>query len=1367
MKIPKPFLLAGACLLAGMAAHAGVTVTVGHHDNDEARPGFKFSNLPAPTAANAARGAKFVLIDGQRDPNGGELSQLNDGKLPGEGDAPGQNFFFNAGTAGGRLEVDLGGCMPIQEVHSYSWHPGSRGPQVYDLYASDGTATGFNAAPKQGTDPAMCGWKLLARVNTKPAAAEESGGQYGVRITDTNGRLGKYRYLLFAVARAEAEDDFGNTFYSEIEVISPEGTATPTTVAKAFPSDPLKDPLPMVGTDAHGHAYPGATVPFGMVQLSPDTPIQGWDGCSGYHYSDSAIVGFSHTHISGTGCGCLGDVMLMPTVGKVWLEAGTPGQGYVSRFSHAQEQATPGSYSVFLQDPQVAVELAATARCGFHKYTFPATDQAHIILDLVHSVGNSPLESAVTVEGNDTISGYRFSNGWGGRRAVYFVMQFSKPFAAFGLEQNGQLLADGVKAARGRNLKGYVSYQTKAGEAIYVKVGISGTGLEGARKNLAAEIPGWNFAGVRSAAVKQWAQVFDAVQIQTFDPHIRSTFYANMYLSCLAPVLFNDVDGSYRGYDHQNHTGATFQNYSTFSIWDIYRAEWPLLTLLQPARINDMVQSMLAEYQELGRHSTPIWPLWGNETWCMIGYHSVDMIAEAWLSGFHGFDVEAAYQAMRDTAMQDRNGLQTYKQLGYVASQPGAAATSCTLEYTYDDWCIARLAAALGKPADAQLFYQRAANYRNLFDTSTGFFRGRKASGAWRYPFVANGLVGDEYTEADAWQYAFGIQQDVPGMISLYGGEQGFVQKLDALFTADSFIRTSIPDISGLIGQYSQGDEQCHHVAYLYDYAGVPSKTQQHVREVMATLYDDTPTGQCGNVDCGQMAAWYVFSALGFYPLNPNSGIYAIGSPVVNKAVVHLDRDTYHGRTFTVLARNNSAVNIYIQSATLNGEPLTKPWLTAAQITAGGTLRLVMGPQPNLAWGAAVADRPPATMPAGFQYPPLPAPSQDQAARLTLPIRVVCGSDEPVGDFVPDPEMISGSLGHADATIDTSAPHAAPAGVYQGECYGSDFAYTFPVPADEHYLVRLHFAEVFDNGRGSRLENIKLNGRPALTHFDIFAAGGGMNKAVVREFPDIAPDARGNIVVRIQADPASPDQNAKISGIEILRQDAGSPDKFQFKTSDGQTEITIDTTAAPDLQDWAQHQLAPVLADWYPKIAALLPSDGYTAPAHFPITIKPMEGVAYTTGTGVFVSDQWIRDQIHGESIGSLVHELVHVVQHFGGQGSRRNPGWLVEGSADYLRWFNYEPQSHGADLVWLKHLRRFTPKYDGSYRMTANFLNWVSLKYDKNLVMKLNAAMREGRYADSLWQDFTGKTAPELGAEWTAEVEAQLALGKATTPKP
>ena len=752
------------------------------------------------------------------------------------------------------------------------------------------------------------------------------------------------------------------------------------TPISAAPPSPVESVNPFVGTDAHGHTYPGATVPFGMVQLSPDTNTDGWDSCSGYHYSGTAIRGFSHTHLTGTGCGDLGDVLLMPTVGDVRLD------NPESRFSHAHEHASPGYYRVFLDDPQVTAELTATARAGFHKYTFPASDSAHIVLDLVHGIGNSVYEGGLTVEGPDTISGYRKTHGWAYDRAVYFVMQFSRPFDSVGIEQDGSRLASDTRAARGQRIKAFVSYKTTANEAILVKVGISGTGIDGARKNLLAEIPGWDFAGTRAAAARQWNQALGAVEIETPDPHVRATFYSNLYLSFLAPTLFNDVDGTYRGANHQNQS-ATFQNYTELSLWDTFRAENPLLTIVQPRRVDDLVQTMFAQYTQFGQHNLPIWPLWGNETWCMIGNHSIPIIADAYLKGFRGYDAEAIYQAMRDTAMQNRRGLRDYKTLGYVASQPGRQAASLTLEYAYDDWCLARMAAALGHTDDARMFYTRAANYRNLFDATTGFLCGRKADGSWRTPFNSHGSVGDEYTEADAWQYLFMVQQDIPGLIRIYGGDSKFLARFDALLAENSSYHPYIPDISGMIGQYSQGDEQCHHVAYVPAYAGAPWKTQKLVRQVMATLYNDTPAGQCGNDDCGEMSAWYVLSALGFFPANPASGVYILGSPVVSKAVIHLDPSHYKnakGGTFTIIAANNSPANIYIQSATLNGQPLHRSWFTHAELASGGTLCLSMGPKPNLVWGHAEADRPQSEMPADLHYAALPAPSVFHIPALPL-----------------------------------------------------------------------------------------------------------------------------------------------------------------------------------------------------------------------------------------------------------------------------------------------------------------------------------------------------------------------------------------------
>ena len=920
---------------------------------------------------------------------------------------------------------------------------------------------------------------------------------------------------------------------------APKSSVPKSFAPKSAVPSPSASVNPFVGTAEHGHTYPGATAPFGLVQLSPDTRTEGWDGCSGYHHDDTTIQGFSHTHLTGTGAADLGDVLLMPTVGPVHLDLGTPGNGYISRFSHATEVAHPGYYSVFLDDPKVKAELTATARAGFHRYTFPATDSAHFVLDLVHGIGCTVYEAGLTVEGTDTISGYRKTHGWAGDRSVYFVMKFSRPFGAAGIEQDGARLAPEARTATGAHLKAFVTYKTAAGEALLVKVGISGTGIDGARRNLDAEIPNWDFDGARKKTAAVWAQALGKVEIQTPNPHVRATFYTNLYQSSLAPTLFNDADGTYRGMDRRNHAGAGFQNYTEMSLWDTFRSENPLLTLVQPARVSDIVHTMTAHYGELGQHSLPVWPLWGNETNCMIGYHSIPVIADAYFKGFKGFNAEAAYQDMRDTAMQNRSGLSDYKTLGYVASRPGRGATSWTLEYAYDDWCLARMATALGHKDDAKLFYARAANYRNVFDRTTGFMRGRKADGSWRTPFQANGLVNDEYTEADAWQYAFSVQHDVPGLIKLYGGDAGFLHKFNAMLSADSSFHPYLPDITGMIGQYAQGDEQCHHVAYLPSYAGAAWQTQSLVRQVMRTFYDDTAAGQCGNDDCGQMSAWYVFSALGFFPVNPASGDYVIGSPLVSRAVLHLDPAYYpdaKGHAFTVVAQNNSARNMFVQSATLNGVPLKRTWFTHADIARGGELRLLMGPNPNKSWGAALADRPRSGMPAGMTLAALPAPAPPPAppARLTLPVRL--SAAEGAGGFTSDEAYTDGGSAKGDAPIDLSTPNAAPAAVYRSERYGTPLVYTLPVPLGGPYTVRLHFAELFDDGPGMRIENVSINGARVLTDFEIFKAAGGLNKAVVKDFPGVRPDKSGNIILSFAATAASPDKNAKVSGIEILPQ---------------------------------------------------------------------------------------------------------------------------------------------------------------------------------------------------------------------------------------
>lgn len=885
---------------------------------------------------------------------------------------------------------------------------------------------------------------------------------------------------------------------------------------------------PLVGTAEHGHTYPGAQVPFGMVQVSPDTPMQGWDGSSGYHYSDSVIRGFSHTHLMGTGCAALGDVLLMPTVGAVSLNQ----DNYSSPFSHSQEVASPGYYRVFLQKPGVTAELSATARAGIQRYTFPASNDSHVVIDLQHSVSDTVLDSTLKIENSTTISGTRAVNGWGGRREVYFVMQFSRPFDSSGIEQDGARLTPGTTQSRGQSVKSFVSFKTRAGEQILVKVGISGTGVEGARKNLNAEIPGFDFNGVRGRAMNGWNDLLGKIQIETSDPQVRRTFESNYYQSCLAPVLFNDVDKTYRGADKRNHAG-TFDNYTTFSLWDIFRAQAPLLTIVAPGRVPDMVNSMVTFNRERGVNEMPVWPLWGNETGTMIGYHSAPVVVDAYLKGFQGFDPETAYQALKATALNPRNGQDEFNNRGYVVSSTTGSkqSVSRSLEFAYDDWCISQMAQKLGHTADAQMFLQRSANYRNLYDQTVGFMRGRKEDGTWRRPFNPRQLVWADYTEANAWQYSWSAMQDLPGLVQIMGGDGPFVNKLDSLFTEKAGVLANIPDITGLIGQYAHGNEPVHHVAYLYNYAGAPYKTQARVRQIMSTLYNDTPAGAPGNNDCGQMSAWYVWSAMGFYPVNPVGGVYVLGSPNVDKATIRLSPS---GRTFTMIAAGNSPKNVYIQSATLNGQPLTNSYFTQDQLMAGGTLLLQMGPNPNVNWGRAPGSRPPSGMPANFRYAALPAPSPPKSqVALTLPIRVVAGSDEKAGAFVPDESMEDGAVNGNNARVDVSAPGAAPEAVYQSERYGADVTYRYPVPAGKRYTVRLHFAEIFGAKPGERVENIDLNGARVLSNFSV-ATEAGQNKAVVKEYKNIAPDAQGAITVRVAAAPGSADQNAKISGIEIF-----------------------------------------------------------------------------------------------------------------------------------------------------------------------------------------------------------------------------------------
>ena len=738
---------------------------------------------------------------------------------------------------------------------------------------------------------------------------------------------------------------------------------------------PVAEALPMVGTGGHGHTYPGATVPFGFVQLSPDTRTEGWDACSGYHYSDTNILGFSHTHLSGTGAIDLGELLILPVSGKLeklGKYASLSAENFKSAFSHDKELAQPGYYRVWLDRYNVLAELTATAHCGMHRYTFPASGENHLLIDLVHGLGNPPTGAELKVESKTLITGWRSNDGWAKGKVLYFAIESSKPFKSLGLELDGKSLPAGQTEAKGKNVRAHLDYKAAKGKPVILRVGLSATSVEEAKKNLRTEIPGWDFDAVREAARNVWNEHLSRIEITSDNPTFRQTFYSAMYHTMMAPTLYNDADGYYFGADRQVHPADGFQYYSTMSLWDVFRGEMPLLTITEPERINDFVRSMLVFYQQTPDRALPVWPLASYETWCMPGYHSVPVIYDAYEKGFRNWDAGLAFAAMTNTAMAnaawaDRRRLSEYQKYGYIPWVKGkGAATSTTLEYAYDDWCIAQLAQALGHTNAAELFTKRSQSYKNVWDPTTRFFRSPQPDGTFQEPFEpkqvsTSGDVADGYyTEADAWQYMFFVPQDVPGMIQLYGGNEAFIKRLDDFFNEDSDMTHWRIDVTGMVGQYAHGNEPDEQCPYLYALAGEQYKTAARVRQVQLMCYDNSPEGLCGNDDCGQISAWYVWSAIGLYPVNPASGIYVIGAPLVEKAVIHLDPKFYpaaQGGKFTIIVHGSSQyapcdkMNNYIQSARLNGQPLNRPWITHDEISHGGTLELVMGILPNKAWG--------------------------------------------------------------------------------------------------------------------------------------------------------------------------------------------------------------------------------------------------------------------------------------------------------------------------------------------------------------------------------------------------------------------------------
>ena len=723
---------------------------------------------------------------------------------------------------------------------------------------------------------------------------------------------------------------------------------------------------PFIGTGGHGHTYPGAVVPNGMIQPSPDTRIDGWDACSGYYYADSTINGVSHTHVSGTGCCDYGDVLLMPTVGRQeYHPLGKESQrlAYASAFSHEREQAEPGYYSVFLDRYGVQAELTSTQRAAIHRYTFPATDEAGFILDLDYSLQRQKNEDmCIEVLSDTEIRGSKKTVYWAFDQYIHFYAKFSKPFTY-------TLVTDSVKMGEGSALqptaKVLLNFSTKKGEQVLVKVGVSAVDKDGAQRNVETEIPAWDFDAVRATARQSWNEYLSKIDIETEDADQRTMFYTALYHTGMQPNLFTDADGRYLGMDlkvHQNQTNEPL--YTIFSLWDTFRAYHPLMTIIQPEMNQAFIRSLLQKQREGGIF--PMWELAGNYTGTMIGYHAASLIADAYTKGYRDFDVEEAYRACLRAAEYDTTGIHCpalvlphlmpqakywKNKIGYVPCDKDNEAVAKALEYAYDDWCISVLAKALGDTVNQQKYEAFAKGYQKYFDPTTRFMRGVDSKGNWREPFNprSSNHRNDDYCEGTAWQWTWFVPHDVEGLVALMGGEEAFISKLDSLFTAESALEGELvsADISGLIGQYAHGNEPSHHITHFYNYVGQPWRTQELVDEVLHTLYANNPDGLSGNEDCGQMSAWYILNAMGFYQVCPGKPVYSIGRPLFHNSAIHLD----NGKVFTIVVHNNSRVNKYVQKIALNGKELNAPFFTHNDIMQGGTLEITMGSEPLKAYG--------------------------------------------------------------------------------------------------------------------------------------------------------------------------------------------------------------------------------------------------------------------------------------------------------------------------------------------------------------------------------------------------------------------------------
>ena len=689
-----------------------------------------------------------------------------------------------------------------------------------------------------------------------------------------------------------------------------------------------------IGTGGHGHTYPGASAPFGMMQLGPDTRLEGWDGCSGYHYSDSYIYGFSHTHLSGTGISDYGDVLLMPTNRPVFNNGADGKEGYRAHFSHENESAQPGYYKVHLDSTEIDVELTVSKRSGIHKYGFKSTDSKYIILDLAHR--DKVLDHKIEQISPTVFQGYRHSEAWAKDQRLFFYMELShEAIAQYSAEENP--------------LKAALSINNPNNDPVYIKVGISAVDTEGAKQNMLAEIGDKDFETIKNEVQDYWEKQLEKIVIESDNLDNKTNFYSALYHTMLAPNRYQDVDGRYRGMDLKIHS-AEFDYYSVFSLWDTYRAAHPLYTIIEQEKTNDFINTFLATYDEGG--IMPMWDLAANYTDCMIGYHAVPVIADAYLKGIRDYNLEKALEAMKHSATRDKFGLEAYKKFGFIPVDEESESVSKTLEYAYDDWTIAQMAKDMGKTEDYKTYIQRAQYYKNVFDPESKFMRGRFRN-TWFAPFDPY-EVNFNYTEANSWQYSFYVPQDISGFINLLGGKDKLEGQLDELFTAKTETSgRNQSDITGLIGQYAHGNEPSHHMAYLYNFVNKPHKTQERVYQILTELYNNDPDGVSGNEDCGQMSAWYVLSSMGFYSVTPGSNQYIIGTPLFDKATINLE----NGKQFTIVANNRSATNIYIESAQLNGKSLEKTFINHNDIIQGGTLEFTMTDNPAI-WGTREGQEP-------------------------------------------------------------------------------------------------------------------------------------------------------------------------------------------------------------------------------------------------------------------------------------------------------------------------------------------------------------------------------------------------------------------------